>query len=144
MTFFTTTVDLFLQAESEAAVSDALSGLLTENGIYSEGPTSLLDWRFAGDSWALPMKDVPEQLQAPEAFYADRPLAFTVNFMVPPGLRKGPAADWIVARFVYADERHHAATVARAALVEMFPSRDLAAFELISIYHGHRTDIYEA
>lgn len=46
MTYHRATVEIFLKADQPGNVEDALSGLLTENGVYNEG-SPIMDWCYS-------------------------------------------------------------------------------------------------
>ena len=56
------TVHLLINADSDGEAADAVSALLSENGIYSDDP-ALMDWEYTrkGDHFNAPRAvDVPE------------------------------------------------------------------------------------
>lgn len=46
MTYYRATIEVFAAASQEGMIEDAISGLLTENGVYNEG-SPLLDWAYS-------------------------------------------------------------------------------------------------
>jgi len=69
MKTYRATVELFLAAENEATVYDAVSGLLTENGVYS-GDDILLDWAYSMEPVEIPNHETTID---PEKYFSEGP-----------------------------------------------------------------------
>jgi hypothetical protein len=60
------TVHILIQADSEVEAADALSGLLTEGGIYDD---AIMDWSYTSSNGAL---DYGKQVEIPDDYDRDK------------------------------------------------------------------------